>query len=364
MIYDGRNGGTVEVLDNVLIIRRKGITGFLTQGLKGEKRIPFSSITSVQFKEPGITTGYIQFGIMGGMESRGGVFDATTDENTVLFLAKALKEFRQLRDIVDSRIGRPAQATPAPAASSVSFSEELTRLADLRDRGVLTEDEFAEEKARLQSQRNSKATPALSKPGTFTLPPRAAKAEAVGRMVETPKSTVGRKLGMGCLIIIGVLVGLMIVGAIVSPEKGGGSGGRSETATVEKKSADPSSQSRSVSQGAEIIKEDAGRENLTANQNNAVRSAEQYLSMSGFSRDGLIQQLSSDAGDGYSVVDATAAVDSLSVDWNENAVKSAKQYLGMSGFSCKGLIQQLSSSAGDRYTVDQPTYGARQAGVC
>lgn len=106
------------------------------------------------------------------------------------------------------------------------------------------------------------------------------------------------------------------------------------------------------------------KNNLTPPQNNAVRSAINYLNMSGFSRAGLIQQLSSDAGDGYSVSDATIAVDSLTVDWNENAVRSAKQYLEMSGFSCKGLIQQLSSSAGDKYTISQATYGARQAGAC
>jgi len=103
---------------------------------------------------------------------------------------------------------------------------------------------------------------------------------------------------------------------------------------------------------------------LTGSQNNAVRSAKQYLSMTGFSRNGLIQQLSSDAGDGYEISDATVAVDSLNIDWNQEAVKSAKQYLSMMGFSCKGLIQQLSSSAGDKYTVDQATYGVKQAGGC
>lgn len=103
---------------------------------------------------------------------------------------------------------------------------------------------------------------------------------------------------------------------------------------------------------------------LTGPQKNAVRSAKQYLSMTGFSRNGLIQQLSSDAGDGYEISDATVAVDSLNIDWNHEAVKSAKQYLSMMGFSCKGLIQQLSSSAGDKYTVDQATYGAKQAGGC
>jgi len=108
----------------------------------------------------------------------------------------------------------------------------------------------------------------------------------------------------------------------------------------------------------------AWAESLTGPQNNAVRSAKQYLSMEGFSRSGLIRQLSSDDGDGYTVADATVAVDSLNIDWNKEAVKSAKQYLSIEGFSCKGLIQQLSSSAGDGYTVSQATYGARQAGAC
>ncbi len=80
-------------------------------------------------------------------------------------------------------------------------------------------------------------------------------------------------------------------------------------------------------------------ESLTRPQLNAVRSAENYLSFTGFSRDGLIQQLSSSAGDGYDVADATVAVDSLNVDWNEQAVRSAKQYLDLTGFSCSGLVE-------------------------
>lgn len=108
----------------------------------------------------------------------------------------------------------------------------------------------------------------------------------------------------------------------------------------------------------------ARAQNLTVSQSNAVRSAKQYLSFSGFSRNGLIGQLSSDAGDGYDIADATVAVDTLNIDWNMEAARSAKQYLSFSGFSCKGLINQLSSSAGDKYTVEQATYGAKQVGIC
>jgi Host cell surface-exposed lipoprotein len=96
----------------------------------------------------------------------------------------------------------------------------------------------------------------------------------------------------------------------------------------------------------------AGSEaNLTTPQKNAVRAAQNYLSISGFSKLGLINQLSSSAGDGYSVKDATVAVNELQVNWKEQAARAAKAYLDVSPFSCSGLVQQLSSSAGDKFTT-------------
>lgn len=102
---------------------------------------------------------------------------------------------------------------------------------------------------------------------------------------------------------------------------------------------------------------------LTKSQENAVKSAENYLSFAPFSRNGLIRQLSSDAGDGYPKADATFAVDSIDVDWNEQAAKAAKNYLDMTSFSRQGLIEQLSSDAGDGYTVEQATFGVDKAGL-
>lgn len=110
--------------------------------------------------------------------------------------------------------------------------------------------------------------------------------------------------------------------------------------------------------------EEAVMNALTPQQQNARRNAQQYIDMTGFSREGLIEQLSSDAGSGYARADAIAAVDSMDIDWNEQAARSAKQYLDMTGFSCNGLIEQLSSSAGSGYTKSQAAYGAKQAGAC
>jgi hypothetical protein len=45
-------------------------------------------------------------------------------------------------------------------------------------------------------------------------------------------------------------------------------------------------------------------------------------------------------------------------------VQSAKDYLNTSSFSCQGLIEQLSSSAGDKYTQAQAQYAAKKVGLC
>ena len=68
---------------------------------------------------------------------------------------------------------------------------------------------------------------------------------------------------------------------------------------------------------------------MSASQENAVRSAQSYVDMMGFSRQGLIDQLSSEYGDQYSVADATLAVDSLGVDWNVNAGSNATAVAGL-----------------------------------
>lgn len=163
-----------------------------------------------------------------------------------------------------------------------------------------------------------------------------------------------------------IFVVLVVIGAVFGPSEGS----KQNSASADGKAAtaaasDPASAAEPNETAADSSSANPEvNSNFTVPQQNAVRSAKQYLSMQGFSRKGLIQQLSSDAGDGYSVADATVAVDSLNVDWNQEAERSAAQYLKMQGFSCKGLVQQLSSSAGDGYTISQARHGAKQAGVC
>lgn len=96
---------------------------------------------------------------------------------------------------------------------------------------------------------------------------------------------------------------------------------------------------------------------ITAGQNNAKRSAASYLNVSGFSRQGLIDQLLYEK---YSLSDATYGVDIANTDWNVQAGKSAVAYLKISSFSRQGLIDQLIY---EKYTQAQAEYGATKAGL-
>jgi hypothetical protein len=96
----------------------------------------------------------------------------------------------------------------------------------------------------------------------------------------------------------------------------------------------------------------------------AVDAANGYLSEGqGFSEQGLLQQLTSSAGDGFTGAQAEYAINSLNPNWDAQAVDAAKSYMQMGGFSQASLIQQLKSSAGSGFTQAQAEYAASQVGL-
>ena len=115
----------LEVFEDKVSIAPKGVLGFLNKGMKGTKEIPFGSIVAVQFKEVGaVFSGFLQFTIAGGNESRGGLLAAAKDENTFMFahtknnlLAKEIKDTLTRPHV---RHGHRRQL-PVQAVSQMSF---------------------------------------------------------------------------------------------------------------------------------------------------------------------------------------------------------------------------------------------------
>lgn len=121
----------------------------ISTGLRGEKTIYLNRITSVHFKDPGITAGYIQFKVGGEGESKSSTMDAVHDENAVTFAQDQHVEFGRLRDIVEDQIQKIHSRGSAPPPTQSSKADELAKLAALRDQGILTDEEFQKEKSRV-----------------------------------------------------------------------------------------------------------------------------------------------------------------------------------------------------------------------
>ena len=100
-------GGQLVVDSNKVVIKRKGVLSTVIHGIKGDKTIPISSISAIQFKEPNmLINGYIQFSILGGNESIGGVISACNDENSVVFTKDHLEEALTIKEFVENIIYR------------------------------------------------------------------------------------------------------------------------------------------------------------------------------------------------------------------------------------------------------------------
>ena len=107
------------------------------------------------------------------------------------------------------------------------------------------------------------------------------------------------------------------------------------------------------------------RPRITSGQEQALGAAHDYFDAGmHFSRQGLIDQLSSEYGNQFAVADATYAADHCGADWNEQAAGAAQDYLdaGMH-FSRQGMIDQLSSPYGNQFTTAQAEYGAAAVGL-
>ncbi|MDT2794301.1 DUF4429 domain-containing protein [Enterococcus thailandicus] len=97
----------IRIDDNfVRIARKSSFTNVLLQGLDGEKSIVLGQVTAYQLKAPGKTTGYLQIIYPGSQDTKGGVFDAVKDENTIIFLQDDIPKIKEIKDILEAAIIR------------------------------------------------------------------------------------------------------------------------------------------------------------------------------------------------------------------------------------------------------------------
>lgn len=151
------HNGQIVFDGQYVTITRKGILGRMTVG-KGEKRIHISQISSVQWKPAGpFVNGFIAFSAAGGNERRSKfgsqTSSAVNDENSVIFTTRQKTAFEELRAAVETAIAAHhtpgGQGLPHTVAGLQSVADELQKLLQLHEQGVITADEFNDQKRRL-----------------------------------------------------------------------------------------------------------------------------------------------------------------------------------------------------------------------
>lgn len=140
-------GGTLNVYEDKVVIVRKGVISFMTHGLKGDKTIFYSNITSVQFKKGGLQNGYIQFSVKGGKESTGGLIAAEFDENSLLIHRSMNDKAEQIVEFINKKLSEVNSG--GTVVQALSSADELKKFKDLLDSGIITQEEFDAKKKQL-----------------------------------------------------------------------------------------------------------------------------------------------------------------------------------------------------------------------
>lgn len=144
-VFEGRSG-TLILTETGVIIKRSG--ALLSGHAAGEKNIPYKSITAVQFKKAGITVGFLQLTLQGGVEAKGGALEAVKDENTITFgTEEKTQEFERAKNIIEQKIVEANNTNTA--SSNINDLDQLEKLASLKDKGIITEEEFHAKKKQI-----------------------------------------------------------------------------------------------------------------------------------------------------------------------------------------------------------------------
>ncbi len=82
---------------------------------------------------------------MGGQESKGGVWKATTDENTIMFRKSRQADFEEIKSMIEMKMKEQRSKTVGRSGTI----DDLEKLAQLKDKGIISEEEFKAKKKQI-----------------------------------------------------------------------------------------------------------------------------------------------------------------------------------------------------------------------
>lgn len=123
--------------------------------------------------------------------------------------------------------------------------------------------------------------------------------------------------------------------------------------------SDSSSTSSKTEQSSSKSSSTSSKPKTSATNLAALASAKTYADTMHMSKQGIYDQLTSDAGDKFKPEAAQYAVDHLKADYNKNALEAAKSYQKDQNMSPEAIRDQLTSQDGDKFTDEQADYAVQ-----
>jgi len=161
--FKGQNGKII-VYDDYIELSKKTISGFMSQGgSSGNRRYYYNDIDSIEYKSPSlIANGYLKVLSAGSNESNAKVgilassMESMQDQNTIViraFTKATKKEADQLYELVMENISKSkkevSNANQVTITNTSSKMDELKKLSELKESGILNDEEFENEKQKL-----------------------------------------------------------------------------------------------------------------------------------------------------------------------------------------------------------------------
>jgi hypothetical protein len=139
----------MELDSDRIIIRRRGMANALAVGLNGERTILISTLTAIQMKPAGLfSPGYILFSYAGSKPFLGGVIEATQDPDAFIFDPASNDQVAAFKAKVE-KIMRDSRQSATASNSPATLGDELRKLAELKQQGILSQEEFDMAKKKL-----------------------------------------------------------------------------------------------------------------------------------------------------------------------------------------------------------------------
>jgi Short C-terminal domain len=135
-----------------VVIRRHGVKALLRYGNVAELRIPIEEVAAAQFKPAGIAPGWLRLAAHDESDPRFDTRSSSRDPYMMEFSPQQQPAFERLRRLIEQYIADSQRYVPITNhPDSTDVAAQIKRLVQLREQGMLSEDEFNQQKRQLMS---------------------------------------------------------------------------------------------------------------------------------------------------------------------------------------------------------------------